>query len=87
MAIVLICNYYSPFIITHIRANSLPPIAKQHKYIILIFRQLIPHTDPSIGLFHASAVAESITGEEISLRTSFAGITADLPFKGGFSTP
>lgn len=57
MAIVLICNYYSPFIITHIRANALTPIAKQYKYIILIFRQFILHTDPSIGLFHASAVA------------------------------
>ena len=64
MAIVLICNYYSPFITIHIRANSLPPIAKQHKYIILIFRQLIPHTDPSICLFQASAVSESVTGEE-----------------------
>ena len=87
MAIVLICNYYSPFIITHIRANALTPIAKQHKYIILIFRQPIHHADPPICLFHASAVAESITGKEISLRTSFAGITADLPFRGGFSIP
>ena len=53
----------------------------------VVIWKLIHHADPPICLFHASAVAESITGKEISLRTSFAGITADLPFRGGFSIP
>jgi len=58
-----------------------------HNHEIVFFWISFTYWKPLEGFDYAPAITKLFACEEISLRTRFAGITADLPFKGGFSIP